>query len=110
MTNSTVRLAVVVLGIANALTRADEPVKKLPLSVGSRRELFVERSLIDRLSGEAKLWLHHPVPREVVMVHDAPWEGNATAYHSVFKDGDRFRMYYRAWNLTIRDGKLDTGI
>ena len=26
--------------------------------------------------------------------HDAPWEGNATAYHSIFKDGDRYRMYY----------------
>ena len=68
--------------------------------IGSRRELFVDAALVDRLLGKAELRLHHPVPREVVLVHDAAWEGNASAYHSIFKDGDLYRMYYRAWRLT----------
>ena len=27
-------------------------------------------------------------------MHDAPWEGNLTAHHTLFRDGDRYRMYY----------------
>jgi hypothetical protein len=34
-------------------------------------------------------------PREVVLVADQPWEGNTSAYYTVFQDGDRYRMYYR---------------
>jgi hypothetical protein len=30
-------------------------------------------------------------------VHDAPWEGAGSGYHTVFQDGDRYRMYYKAW-------------
>jgi len=48
---------------------ADEPV-----DVGSRRELFVDDYLIERLD-HARRVLHHPTPREVVLKHDAPWEG-----------------------------------
>jgi len=81
-----------------------------PTDIGSRRELFVDRVLIDRFTGKAELRLHHPTPREVVMVHDSPWEGNATTYHCIFEDGNRFRMYYRTDNLVVRDGKLETGV
>jgi len=41
-------------------------------------KLFVDDFLIDKLTGEAKLRLHHPTPREVAIVHDAPWEGNGS--------------------------------
>ena len=84
---------------------ADEPI-----DIGSRRELFVDDYLVDRLAGNAEVRLHHPTPREIVLVHDAPWEGNATAYHSIFRDGDGYRMYYRAWRLTVDSGRLDRGV
>jgi len=64
------------------------------VDIGSRRELFVDYHLIDKMVG-AKLTLHKPIPREVAIVHDAPWEGNTCAYHTVFQDGDIYRMYYR---------------
>jgi len=64
------------------------------LNIGSRLELFVDDFLIDRMD-KARLALHRPIPREVVIVHDAPWEGNTCAYHTVFQDGDVYRMYYR---------------
>lgn len=67
--------------------------------IGSRRELFVDGGLIERLSGGARLRLHRPVPREMAVVHDAPWEGSGSGYHSVFKDGDLYRMYYKAYDL-----------
>jgi hypothetical protein len=66
-----------------------------PIDIGSRLELLVDDYLVERLAGGAELRMHRPVPREVALVADAPWEGNACGYMTVFQDGDRYRMYYR---------------
>lgn len=71
------------------------------IDIGNRRELFVEQGLIERLVGRAELKLHHPVPREVSITFDKPWEGNASGYTTVFKDGDLYRMYYRGHRYII---------
>ena len=63
-----------------------------PVDIGSRRELFVDHHLIESLDG-ARLQLHRPTRREIVFRSDAAWEGNGSAYQSVFQDGDRYRMY-----------------
>jgi hypothetical protein len=65
------------------------------VAIGSQRELFVDRFLIDRIDGGASLKLHHPAPQEVVLTTDKPWEGNTSAYFTIFQDGDLYRMYYR---------------
>lgn len=62
--------------------------------IGSRRELFVDDTLIASGSN-ADLKLHQPMPRDVALVCDKPWEGNISAYYTVFQDGDLYRMYYR---------------
>ena len=69
-----------------------------PVDIGSRRELFLDNLLVDRLEGGAQRVFHKPVPREVVMKFDQPWEGNTCGDGVVFRDGDRYRMYYRAQN------------
>ncbi len=66
-----------------------------PIALGTRRELFVDRFLIGETKGDLRLELQRPVPKEVVLVTDAPWEGNTCAYFTVFQDGDLYRMYYR---------------
>ena len=76
-----------------------------PLDIGSRRELFVDDLLVDQLTGKAELRLHHPVPQEIALVHDAPWEGSGSGYHSIFQDGDLYRMYYKAWHLAVTTGQ-----
>ncbi len=82
------------------LATAAEP-EVIPLD--SRRELFVDDFLIDRRDGiESRL--QSPVPREVVLTHDAPWEGSGCGYHTIFRDGDVIRMYYIAADLTNADG------
>lgn len=58
-------------------------------------ELFADDYVIDRLEGEASLHLHRPAPQEVVLVTDKPWEGNTSAYYTIFRDGDLYRAYYR---------------
>lgn len=65
-----------------------------PLPLGSNRELFVDDYLIANMDGTT-LELQQPREREVVLEHDQPWEGNTSTYHTVFRDGDIYRMYYR---------------
>ncbi len=78
---------------AVSASRADA-APPVPIDVGSRLELFVDGLLIDKLNG-TRLQLHRPTPREVAFTFDAPWEGCCSACSTVFRDGDRFRMYYR---------------
>lgn len=64
------------------------------LTIGSRRELFIAPYLIERLEG-ATLRLHPPLPREIAIAFDAPWEGLAPGYCTIFQDEACCRMYYR---------------
>ncbi len=91
---ATLRLAPAALAAA-----ADTPGPKPAADIGSRRELMVDDYLIERLTGRAEMRLHHPQPQEIVIEHDAPWEGSGSGYHSLFKDGDLYRLYYKAWHL-----------
>ncbi len=76
--------------------------------IDSRRELFVDRALIEEFTGAAEQRLHHPIPREVALEHYEPWEGTGCGYHSVFRDGDLYRMYYKAWHIEVSGGKVAT--
>lgn len=62
------------------------------LHLGSRRELFVDRLLIDRLDN-SYLKLHEPVSGGVVLRIDKPWEGPANFGMSVIDVGDRLLLY-----------------
>jgi len=75
------------------------------IDIGSRRELFVDDYLIDKID-RAKLTLHKPTPREVAIVHDKPWEGNVCFYHTVFQNGDHFKMYYRGAHYDEQTEKI----
>jgi len=86
-------LAVLMLTLAPAAVAKDAGS---PIAIGDRRELLVDQFLVEKLSGGARLELHRPVPREIVLKTDAPWEGNACGYPSVFQDGKLYRMYYHA--------------
>src|SRR5689334_17921464 len=70
------------------------------IDIGSRRELLVDDFLIANLNG-VELKLHKPEPRDVALVCDAPWEGNTSAYYTLFQDGERYRAYYRGWNFDV---------
>ena len=76
----------------------DREGPSLPLDIGSRLELFVDDYLVARMRG-VRFKLHPPRPAEKVLAFDRPWEGVTSAYITVLKDGDLYRMYYRgsAW-------------
>lgn len=92
MRNGTWFLLAVAVWFAVDPARGAEPVE-----IGNRRELFLDNLLVDRFEGAARREFQRPVPREVVMTFDKPWEGDGCNFFTVFRDGDFYRMYYRAW-------------
>ena len=77
--------------------------------IGTRRELFVDRALVEKIEGGAQLRMHHPIARELAMTHDAPWEGTSSGYHTAFRDGDTYRLYYRGLHIAVREKGISTG-
>lgn len=77
----------------------EEPTVK----IGDRRELFVDRHLIEKLT-KAELRLHHPRAAEEVIRFDESWEGAFCGYVTVIQDEDRMRMYYRGLPKVGKDG------
>ena len=75
-----------------------------PLELGNRRELLVDRHLIDRLDN-ARHVLHAPKDEGVAVQFDKPWEGKFCGYVTVIRDGDTYRLYYRGKPSAVRDGK-----
>ncbi len=74
------------------------------LDIGSRRELFVDDFLIDQHRGTS-LKLHTPEAKEIALVCDAPWEGNTSAYYTLFADKDRYRLIYRGAHFDEKNKK-----
>jgi hypothetical protein len=85
LVNTTARL----VGTAIVFAMAQSAAADGPIDIGSRRELFVDRFMIDRMDG-ARLKMHEP--------RLAPRGANPRPnghYATVLKDGDLFRFYYR---------------
>ena len=67
-----------------------------PIDIGSRLELMIDEHLVASTSGGIHLQLHRPVRRNVALVTDRPWEGNACTY----------RMYFGSYHYVTTEGKL----
>jgi hypothetical protein len=79
------------------------------IELGGRRELFVDDYLIDRQRG-VELRLQKPVPRNVAIDHDVPWEGNTCCYHTVFQDGKLLRAYFRGSHYDMTGNQMGTQV
>jgi hypothetical protein len=73
------------------------------IDLGRRRELFVDRYLLEKLDG-AELCLQAPRDEGIVLAFDQPWEGKFCGYCTIIHDGPQFRAYYRG--LPEANGKL----
>lgn len=93
--------------------RESQVVRNLPdepISLGSRRELFLDEELIERFLGKAELRLHEPVRREIAYRCDLPWEGGTSGYVTVFQDGPLYRMYMRGSEAELVNNRLSEKI
>lgn len=66
----------------------------IPYEVGNKRELFVDKYLIDK-AVNIEHRLQTPIPMGPVMEFDKPWEGKFSAYVTVLYAEGLYRMYYR---------------
>lgn len=80
--------------LALGSVRGDAVADPQVASIGSRRELFVDQALIERLDG-VRLEIGRPQGAGVAIAYDKPWEGVFAFYTTIIPDGDKFRMYYR---------------
>lgn len=74
-----------------------------PLAIENRLEPFLDNYLIGAQANTA-LRLQAPRPAETVIQFNDKWEGRYCGYVTVFRDGDRYRMYYRGNPLAGKDG------
>ena len=86
-----------------ALSPAARPAE--PIDIGNRRELFVDRYLIDKLDG-ARLKLHTRRDAGKVFVLDRPWEGFGGYPTGIQNDG-KFQFYYRGKTGMTNAGNPD---
>lgn len=74
--------------------------------IGSRRELFVDAFLLDRLEGGARLAMHPPKREEIVFQVQPPLENACSGVYSVLVENEgRYLLYYRGhYPLADRGG------
>ncbi len=96
-----------ILGLSHALGHAQPELiaqstatgpKKLPIPIGTRRELFIDRFLIDKMTGTA-LKLNTPQPAPA-----SAQPADNMEYATVIKDSDLFRLYTRDGRGSAHDG------
>ena len=73
------------------------------IDIGDRRELFVDRYVIDTLIN-AELQLHRPHREGPALQFDLPWEGPFSGYVAVLQDSELYRMYYRGLPRVSTEG------
>jgi len=76
------------------------------IDIGSRLELFTDNYLINKLDN-VTLKLHNPIDKGSVLKFDKTWEGPFSAYCTIIKDDDLFRLYYRGVPSAGKDGRKE---
>jgi hypothetical protein len=99
-------LAQIAPGVLSVVYLAASSSAAEVIQLGSRRELFVDSFLIEKLDG-AHLKLHEPRREGIALKFDQPWEGGFSGYTTVIKDTGIFRMYYRGLPVATRDDSAD---
>lgn len=75
------------------------------MNIGNRVEMLVDDALIESTRG-LRFELNRPMPREVVIRADKPWEGvGSLVYNSVFEWNGKYHLYYRATGPENKDDR-----
>ncbi len=76
------------------------------IDIGSSRQLFVDRLLIDSMEG-TDLRLQTPHDEGIAIKFDNLWEGLFCGYVTMIQDGEKFRAYYRGIPTAGADGNTN---
>lgn len=91
------------LSLATALAAAPPRSVAEPIDIGTRRELFTDEYLIEKMSNLTQT-LHPPRDEGVALEFDKPWEGKFSAYATIIKNGNLYQFYYRGHDVHLPDG------
>lgn len=86
------RLCVSLVILAIPIAACGEEAR--PIDIASRRELFVDHLLIDKMDGVC-LRLHRPIDRGIAFAFDQPWEGAFAGYATVICSAGKYQAFYR---------------
>jgi hypothetical protein len=81
-------------GMLAAAAPSSRAASSGPESIGTRRELFVDRELIDSMR-DLELRLATPVDAGPALQLDRPWERSFSNYTTILQDREKYRLYYR---------------
>ncbi|MBN2591902.1 MAG: hypothetical protein JXA81_00235 [Sedimentisphaerales bacterium] len=103
--NISLQLTIAILWSSGQFMPATRSFAQEPewIDIDSRREMFVDSYLIDRLDG-VRLVLHPPRDEGPVLKFDEPWEGPFCGYCTIINDKDKYRFYYRGLPEAGRNG------
>ena len=99
----TVCLFILITIIISNTLLATENEPHQSINLDSRRELFLDYFLIEKMDG-TRLILHEPRDEGTVLNFDKPWEGPFCGYCTVIHNGDKYQVFYRGLPEAGRDG------
>jgi hypothetical protein len=79
----------------------------MTIDVGSDRQLFLDDLFFESNSG-IELKMHKPRAEEVIFQRDKPWETRSLDTPCIVRDGDLYRMWYRA-DQGSRSDRMESG-
>lgn len=80
------------------------PAHGQSIPIGTRLQLLIDDHLIDVMTG-ADFALHHPIPADVALTFDAPWEAQISSYVTIFRDNGLYRMYYDCHGICYAESR-----
>ena len=88
------------LGLFFGLTACVSAAAQEVYPLGDQRELFCDETMIASMS-DCQILVHQPVPQEIAIKCDKPWEGNACGYWTILYDDQAglYRAYAKAWSI-----------
>ena len=88
----------ILLGLFLCLLACAAAMAQEVYPLGSDRELFCDETMIASMSG-CEILVHQPVPQEVAITCDKPWEGNSCNYWTILYDDQAkiYRAYSQGW-------------
>ncbi|MBQ3454142.1 MAG: hypothetical protein IJG25_04680, partial [Thermoguttaceae bacterium] len=90
----------VLLGLLLGLTICVSAAAQEVFPLGDQRELFCDETMIASMS-DCQILVHQPVPQEIAITCDKPWEGNGCGCWTILYDDQAkiYRAYAHAWAI-----------
>ena len=67
----------------------------MAINIGNHNQLFIDDLFFEKQEN-IELSIHQPYLEEKILIRDQPWESRSLDTPCILKDGDLYKMWYRA--------------